>query len=137
MEILSMKNMDSEIWNTVEALNRCWTSGNPADLRDYFHDTMIAITPADRMPLVGGDICVSAWTKYAEITEIHSWQTREPRIQIYDQTAVVTYCYELVCERDGELISITGRDMMVLIEEDDRWWVVADQFSPFPVGDSL
>jgi hypothetical protein len=25
-----------------------------------------------------------------------------------------------------------GRDMLVLVREDGRWWVVADQFSPYP-----
>jgi len=49
----SMINTDTEIWDTLEALYRCWVGGNPATLRYCFHEAMIAITPADRMPLVG------------------------------------------------------------------------------------
>jgi len=123
---------EAEVWSTVQALNRCWTSGNAADLRGHFHENMVAITPADRMPLVGRDACVGAWAAYAGSTKIMSWKTRNPRINVHGDAAIVTYSYEMLCERDGEVLRPCGRDMMVLIKEGDRWWVIADQFSPYP-----
>jgi hypothetical protein len=32
----------------------------------------------------------------------------------------------------GRTIALSGRDMFFLIREQDRWWVVADQFSSTP-----
>ena len=132
-----MNSVEREIWSTVEALNRCWTTGSPGDLREYFHETMVAITPGDSMPLVGREACVSAWTQYAEATTIISWHAHGPRIWTYGRTAVVTYSYAMVCERDGTRLSPSGRDMMALLEDEGRWWVVADHFSPHPGGEDL
>lgn len=132
-----MDPLQGEVWRTVEALNRCWTAGNPTDLRDYFHEHMVAITPGDRAPLHGREACVSAWADYARSTTILSWSALERTIQVYGDVAVVTYLYEMECERDGRRFHPSGRDMMVLAREGDRWWVVADQFSPYPEGGDL
>ena len=128
---------EAEVWATVEALNQCWTRGRATDLREYFHEDMVAITPSDRMPLLGRDACVAAWTEYAESTKILFWETRSPRIRVYGDAAIETYQYEMQGERDGEVLHPSGRDMVVLIREAGRWWVVADQFSPHPGGGDL
>lgn len=122
-----------EVWDTVQALNRCWTAGDPADLREHFHERMVAVTPSDQLPLVGRDACVAGWTAYTRSTRILSWQTHELRVWVHGDTAVVTYQYEMVCEREGRQFRPAGRDMMVLVRSAGRWWVVADQFSPYPV----
>jgi ketosteroid isomerase-like protein len=127
-----MVGLELEVWGTIEAMNRCWTGGDPAGLRDYFHETAVAITPADSPPLVGRDACVAAWRHYARTTRILSWETHDARVQVYGDCAVATYRYEMVCERDGKRFHPAGRDMMFLVREEGRWWVVADQFSPDP-----
>lgn len=132
-----MNNLEHEIWTTVENLNRCWTSGDPGDLRNYFHETMVAVTPGDRLPLHGRETCVAGWSKYAKTTKIISWKTSHPHIQVFDQTAVVTYLYEMKCERDGEQFCPSGRDLMVLVKDHERWWLVADHFSPYAAGAEL
>lgn len=132
-----MSEVRRDVWSTVEALNRCWTEGDPAELRGYFHEEMVAITPGDNKPLVGRGACVAGWTAYAESTKILSWQTREPRVQVFGSAAVVTYLYEMLCERDGRQFRPAGRDMMLLANENGRWWVVADHFSPNPASTDL
>jgi uncharacterized protein (TIGR02246 family) len=127
-----MNDIELEIWATVESLNRCWTTGDPGELRNYFHEDMVALTPGDRAPLHGRDACVASWSAYAETTKIISWRTNAPSVQVYDRAAVVTYLYDMVCERDGHQFCPSGRDLMVLVKEDGRWWLVADHFSPAP-----
>jgi len=128
----AMDPVQADVWRTVEALNRAWTKGDPADLRGFFHERMIAVTPADRLPLTSGKACVSAWSRYAEGTKILSWSTSDADIRVFGDTAVVTYLFSMKCERDGFAFEPAGRDMMVLIREAGRWRVIADQFSPFP-----
>jgi ketosteroid isomerase-like protein len=53
-------------------------------------------------------------------------------IQIYGDSAVVTYCYHMSFEIRGQKADMDGRDMFVLIKENDKWMAVADQFSSFP-----
>lgn len=132
-----METRAREIRETVEALNHCWTAGDPRDLERFFHPNMIAVTPATSRPLVGRSACVAAWSGYSRSTRIREWRTEEWRVQEYGETAVVTYRYELLGERDGAPVRAAGRDMMVLAREKGRWWLVADHFSPDPGGADL
>ncbi len=127
-----MTNVEEEVWKQVDALNCCWIEGNAAKLKDYFHRDMVAITPADRLPLVGGQLCLASWNGFAKAVAVHSWKTSEPRVKLFGDCAVVTYLYELECDLNGRHQRLAGRDMMCLIRDSGRWWVVADQFSPYP-----
>jgi len=35
-------------------------------------------------------------------------------------------------EIDGQKMNLLGRDMFVLVHEEGKWWIVADQFSEYP-----
>jgi ketosteroid isomerase-like protein len=125
------------VTDTVTALNDCWTGGHPADLVRYFHENIVAITPANRLPLVGRDACVEAWTQYTQVAKIAAWRTDDVQVRVHGDTAIVTYLYELECEVEGRRAKPAGRDMLVMVRENGRWWVVADQFSPYPGGTEL
>jgi hypothetical protein len=129
------EQVKTEVWETVRAMNHAWAvEGDVDKLRDYFHQKMVAITPAARTRLEGRDACVADWQRYVEATKIHNFEALFPRIQLYGDKmfAVVTYFYDMSIELEGQDYQLGGRDMMVLVNEEDRWWVVADQFTPSP-----
>jgi ketosteroid isomerase-like protein len=121
-----------QIWKTVRELNDCWTKRDGTELVRYFHPRMVAIVPASRERLVGRDACVAGWVAFAKLAAIRSWKEIDPQIEVFDNAAVVTYYFDLRFEMNGQTIQMTGRDMFTLVREDDRWWAVADQFSPNP-----
>lgn len=49
----NMSQIEKEVWQTVQALNRAWTSNNVEALKDYFHKDMVAIPATDRERLEG------------------------------------------------------------------------------------
>ena len=71
-----------------------------------------------------------------EMAEIRSWKEIDPKIQLYadDRVAIVTYYYEMDCIMGGQQMHLTGRDMLTLVNENGKWWLVADQFSGYPGG---
>jgi hypothetical protein len=118
-------------------MNRCWTSGNLLDvekLSDYFHDEMVAITATDKYRLEGKEACFNSWKSFAQSTKIEFWKEHDPKIQIYGNTAVVTYYFDMSFDMAGQTIKMGGRDMFTLIKENNRWMVVADQFSQYPLS---
>jgi ketosteroid isomerase-like protein len=121
-----------EVWKVLRALNDAWTKGNPDDLVGYFHKDMVAIVPAVRQRLEGRDACVASWKGFALSARIHQWSEIDPDIQLFGNTAVVTYYFEMSCEMEGRTVSFTGRDMIVFLKENGTWRVIADQFSPYP-----
>ena len=126
---------EEEVWETVQALNRAWTvEGNADALADYFHENMVAITPTDRERVEGRKACVGGWKAFVQATKIHYWKEIDPKVQLYGdgKFAVVTYYWDMSYDMSGQTINIGGRDMFALVNERGRWWVVADQFSPYP-----
>lgn len=120
-----------EIWATVRAMNDAWTKGNPDDLANYFHRDMVAITATDRKRLDGGAACVAGWKGFCNAARIHRWEEIDPVIHVYGNSAVVAY-FDMSFDMGGRTINLGGRDMFFFAKEDERWWAVADQFSPYP-----
>lgn len=46
--ILENDQMKNEILKFIKNMNKCWTEGNPEDLKSCFHENMVAITPMQR-----------------------------------------------------------------------------------------
>jgi ketosteroid isomerase-like protein len=137
MMTFDAQKISKEVWRFVQEMNRLWTeAGTPEKLRDYFHPSMITIAPSERLRIEGQEACVNAWRQYVETTNILDWKEIDPKIQIYGEGnfAVVSYYFDLSIEMKDQHIDIGGRDMLVLAKEDGHWWVIADQFSPFPAS---
>jgi len=134
MALLFSDPEKQEIWQVLLRLNDCWTTpdGNPEQLADFFHKNMVAITPTDRKRLEGQEACVAGWLGFAKAATIHRWEEIEPRIDVYGNSAVVTYYFDMSFTMGGHKIGMTGRDMFFFVKESGRWWAVANQFSPTP-----
>ena len=122
----------SEVWAVLRLLNDCWTKSDATSLSSFFHKDMVAITPTDRERREGREACVAGWVGFAQMAKINRWVESDPQIQLYGNTAIVTYYFDMEFEMGGQAINMGGRDMFVFVKEDGKWWAVADQFSPYP-----
>ena len=130
-----MKAMDSverEVWQTVCRLNECWTKHGGKNLGDFFHENMVALTPVDRYRRTGRDECVDGWMSFIRTTDILSWETSDPLVNVYVDAAVVTYYYQMRCILREEAVTLSGRDMFFMVRRNSLWLAVADQFSGYP-----
>lgn len=125
-------SVKKQVWETLRALNDTWTRGDPADLDQYFHPNMVAITASDRERREGGPACIEGWSGFCRNATMHRWEELDPRIDVYGDTAIVTYYFDMSFTMGGQIIAMGGRDMFVFMREQGRWWAVADQFSPYP-----
>ena len=118
--------------NTLHELNDCWTKGDGSGLVNYFHEDMVAVVPTTRERLVGRDACIAGWMGFAKMAKIHFWNETDHQVKLYGNTAIVTYYYNMSFDIGGITINTGGRDMFVFVEQNGKWWAVADQFSSFP-----
>jgi len=130
----TISKIQEEVWQTIQTLNRLWTDQNNAgELVNYFHKDMVAITPTNRNRIEGRDACVAAWKAFSDSAKIHYWKVIDPKIQVYDEKfTVVTYYFDMSFDMGGQTIKLGGRDMFSLVNEDGKWLVIANQFSPYP-----
>ena len=125
----------TEVWAFVRALNRVWTVERaPAKLADYFALEMIAVTPTDRLRREGRDACVAGWSDFVHAATIQRWVERNPGILMLadGHVAVVAYDFEIDFVMGSHSVCMAGRDLMTLEKRANRWWLVADHFSPTP-----
>jgi hypothetical protein len=124
-----------EVWQTILMMNKLWTVDNKAEeLVNYFHENMVAITPTDKFRREGKTACVAGWEGFTNVAKINYWKEIDPKIDIYGNGlfAIVTYRFEMSYEMNGTTVEMSGRDMFSLVKENNKWWIVADQFSPMP-----
>jgi len=132
MDITFDTPIQQDIWRTVRAMNDAWTQGNPDDLVNFFHPHMVAITATDRLRRLGQAECVAGWKGFAQAATIHHWTETEPLIQVYGESAVVSYYFDMAFTMGGQRIEMGGRDLFFFVREQGRWWAVADQYSAYP-----
>lgn len=132
---MTLSIQEAEVWQFVQEMNKVWAvEGNTAALKNCFHEKMVAVVPTNGERIEGRDACIAGWKSFVDAATIHYWKETDPLVQIYldGKYAVVTYYYETSVDMFGQSMVLKGRDMMTLINEDGKWWLVADQFSPFP-----
>ena len=120
----------------VREMNRTWTEvWDEKKFREYIHPDAVAIAPTTPGRLVGRDQYVAGWRGFALAAKIHEWNETDPLVQLYadDRCAVVTYLFTITFTMGGQKQGMRGRDMLFLVNEQDRWLVAADQFSPEPI----
>jgi len=125
------KKSREEAWQVVLNMNFCRLEGNPKDLADYLHPNIVAILPAGER-LEGREACIAAWTDFSRTSTVEYHAPDSARIDIYQNTAVVTYNYDMFYIIDNKGTHASHRDMVVLIKERGKWFVVAYYSSPFP-----
>lgn len=132
-----MNELEREVWKVVSDMNRAWSVDLNTDvLKDYFHKDMVAITATDRERIVGRDACVAAWKLFVDRFHTDYFRETDPLVQIHagGTCAVVTCYFDMFYSAGESKFTAGGRDMFVLVKEDGKWWIIADQFSPYPLA---
>jgi hypothetical protein len=132
---MELTDLQARVWKTIQAMNQSWIEGgNLETLREFFHPDMVAFTASDRLRLDGREACMASWRAFAQKMQVVLWHEDDPKVQVHadGKLGVVTYYYRLVVELEGKQYELAGRDLFVLAEEEGRWWIVANHFSPFP-----
>ncbi len=60
----------------------------------------------------------------------------QPKVQIYGDVAIVSYHYSGSFAIGGKTIQESGKETLVLVKKDGRWWIVHDAWTanPKPAG---
>ena len=124
-----------DIWNTVKNINRHWAfTENMDSLALFIHDDMVMFYPGPKDRLEGKKNIIKSYQEYASYAETVKLEEIEPKIQLYNNNklAIVSYYGELVIKtQEGEVQTFSVKDMYTLINENDKWYAVAQHYSFF------
>jgi ketosteroid isomerase-like protein len=125
-----------DLWRFVRGINDAWVKGRADELPAFFHEDAV-ITSADGKTLTrGAAATVASYVEFAERGTVHEFKEQTPEIDVFGNTAVVRYGFQIRWEAGGKTSNERGRDVLVLSRDDEsRWRVAWRQVSSAPVTD--
>jgi len=113
-----------ELWKIMQDINKTWSKGNPDTLTNFFHKDMV-ISDNDFKKLgVGRKACVESYKSFVSRAKILGVKEQDRDIDIFGNTAYVSYSFEVTYEMDGKEYHDSGRDVFFFTREDDKWLAV-------------
>jgi hypothetical protein len=113
-----------EVALALNRINRAWLDRRPADLVPSFHPGMTMVLPNFSGRIEGRDANVAAFAEFCTQATIQEYREFGHLIDVVGDTAVASFAYEMVYERDSKRYRATGRDLWVFGQHDDRWLAV-------------
>lgn len=116
-------NRDAVV-DALQRINRTWLEGRPRELVPLLHPAVVMVLPGFRGRIEGRDAFIGGFVEFCENAAMEEYAESDLQIDITDQTAVATYSFEMLYERDGNRYHSTGRDLWVFTRRQDSWLAV-------------
>jgi len=118
------ENDDHEaIKRLISGIGKAWLGGNASRLNEYFHERMTINGPDLQQLGAGREACVRSYEDFIQQTAILEYAESDPKIDLYDDTAVVVCPWKITYELKGQKHREEGRDLLVMVRRDDSWLV--------------
>jgi hypothetical protein len=113
-----------KIWQIIREINESWVSGNPDDLKKYFHEEMVIASPDFQEQGRGREVCVESYKSFSSQAIIRDFKEKYPKIFVFGATAIASYIFQMSYEMNGKNFEDAGRDMFIFIREGDKWQAI-------------
>jgi uncharacterized protein (TIGR02246 family) len=113
-----------EIRELIERMNDAWVKGEFEQLSSFFREDIAMVHPDFVQRTEGREACIASYRDFCTQAKVNDFKLGETSIDVFDDTAVATYSYEISYEMGGEQFTDTGRDLFVFIRDNDRWQAV-------------
>jgi uncharacterized protein (TIGR02246 family) len=108
----------------MRQINGAWQEGRLHDLLGLVHPDVVMILPGFAGRVAGRDAFVAGFRDFSENATVRKFHDVDHQVDVIGDTAVVSFGYEMVYERDGGRYRATGRDMWVFERRDRSWLAV-------------
>jgi uncharacterized protein (TIGR02246 family) len=129
------QHSQEEIRQILRTINDAWTHGRSEDLAEYFHDDLVIVNPGFQGRLLGRQASVESYQDFAHQATIGRYAETEIAVDVWGDTAVASYRYEIDYELGGEAYHDIGRDLFVFQLEEGRWRAVWRTLIPQSPGE--
>ena len=109
---------------TIRRINRLWLDGDVEALAPMLYPEIVMAFPGFTGRIQGREEFLAGFRDFCRNTKIHHFHDYDYQVDAVDDTAVVTFRYEMVYERSGERYRSTGRDLWVFQNQGRSWVAV-------------
>jgi hypothetical protein len=113
-----------EIRSALQAINAAWRERRYAEIPPRLHERAVFVAPGFEMRVEGRAACADSYRAFAESAVIRDWREHEPVIELWRDTAIASYRYEIAWDHEGKSYRETGHDLFVFTREEGQWRAV-------------
>lgn len=114
----------------IRNINNAWTTANFEDLNEYFHEDMIIAQPGKEIMGKGRQTCVESYRQFVNNVELKEYYESNYEINIWGNTAVVSYSYDIIYKMNNKEFDESGVDVFVFSRAENKWLAVWRSISP-------
>ncbi len=111
-------------WTLVQKINNYWYSGQLTALSAYFHQNVVFNSPDFKHQVIGKENCIRTYIDFLNISSILLYTESNPTVQIFKETVIVTYDFEIKYEQNNKTYHEAGTDILVFGKEQQSWKIV-------------
>lgn len=118
------RDAHDEVWEAVTSINRAWLDGNTEGLRQLFHEHVVIAPIPDCQRVRGIEACIASYQDFLSRSTIHHFVESRPSIDVFGNTAITSYSFEITWESSGQTYHEEGQEVLVLVRQGPSWLVV-------------
>jgi ketosteroid isomerase-like protein len=105
----------------LRKINQSWLEGRPLDMKPLLHSEIVMVVPGFAGRIAGRDAFLAGFVDFCQNVRIISFQEREHQVDQVGDTAVASFQFDMVYEREGSRYHCTGRDFWVFTRSAGQW----------------
>ena len=118
----------------LAALTKAWRSGRTQDIRPLLHPSVVFIRPGFSERAEGAAACIATYDEFLAAALVLRYEESEAAVDVFGETAVASFRWEMAWEMGGQRSEDTGHDMYVLARTEGRWLIAWRTLVPAPPG---
>jgi ketosteroid isomerase-like protein len=102
-----------DVAHALRRINQAWLEGRPQEMNGLIHPEVVMVMPGFGGKARGAQAFISGFEDFCRQAKIRSFEETEHLVDVIGETAVASYSFSMVYEREGSSYRATGRDLWV------------------------
>jgi ketosteroid isomerase-like protein len=126
MKTSRMTEAEHEVWSAIESFNRAFAANDPERYFTFIDDDIVVLIPSSPYRIEGlkDDREEFEFSLKAGWTRIGYFQELQPLVQVFGDTAVVTYYSRGAYGLEGDAKVAYLKETDVLVKKNGQWKIV-------------
>jgi uncharacterized protein (TIGR02246 family) len=107
----------------LAALTKAWRTGRTEDIAALLHPAVVFVLPDFKGRAEGKTACVATYDEFLRAALVLRYEEQAPAVDVFGDTAVATFRWEMAWEVGGQRSEDTGHDVYVLVRTEGHWLI--------------
>ena len=110
-----------DVHDTVRQINALWLGGRVAHLNEFLLHAVVMVAAGFQARLEGMRAVIDSFQAFVRNARVHSFRESEMQVDVWEDSAMATYRFDMTYEFDGTTYDEAGREMWLFVRVDRRW----------------